>query len=222
MFEKYNSGSGHVQSNADAIPDGSPSQRTFSSNVKRVSVSDLIGIDLPSRDVTNMLLDSYLKHIHWFIMVIHEPTLRAELDEITTYGTLQTTRLSFLSLILVILAFGSNYITDGDAGSLGPTFDRHNTEKTLIKKVEEKFLEICDSADIESIQTGLILSAYYVYLGHPKRASIVYDATLTCAKALGLHRESLWKGIDPLTKEIRRRVWWAVYAGDGYVELKFD
>lgn len=218
MFERYNSASG-VQSNADAIPDGSPMQKTSPNSMRRVPIFDLIGMDLPSREMTNLLLDSYLKHVHWFIMVIHEPTLRTELDEVLALGTIQPTRVSYLALILVILAFGSNYITDEEAQSLGPGFDRHGLEKRLVKKVEEKFLDICDSADIEAVQTGLILSAYYVYFGYPKRATIVYDATLTCTKALGLHRESLWEGVDPLTKEIRRRVFWAVYAGDGYASL---
>jgi hypothetical protein len=221
MFEKYNSASG-VRSNADAIPDGSPSQKNSPNTMRRVPISDLIGMDLPPRQTINLLLDCYLKYIHWFILVIHEPTLKTKLDEIMTSGTIQPTRLSSLALILVILAFGSNYITYEDAQALGPAFDRHSTEKTLIQKVEEKFLDICDCANVETVQTGLILSAYYVYFGKPNRATIVYDATLTCAKALGLHRESLWEGMDPLTKEIRRRVWWAVYAGDGYANLLLD
>ena len=218
MFEKYNSPTG-VRSIADAIPDSNTSHKATSNIRRRVPVSDLVGVDIPSRDITNLLLDSYLKSTHWFIMVIHEPTLRAELDEITTSGTVQQTRLSFVAVILVILAFGSKYMSDDDAQALGPGFDRYELEKTLIRKVEEKFLDICDSGDIESVQTGLLLSAYYVYFGKPNRASIVYDATLSCTKALGLHRESSWGEIDTLTREIRRRVWWAVYAGDGYVNL---
>jgi hypothetical protein len=184
--------------------------------MRRVPVSDLIGMDLPPREITNLLLDSYLKYVHWFIMVIHEPTIRAELDDIMTYGTVRPMRLSFLALIFVILAFGSNYVTDDDAQSLGPGFDRYSIEKKLIRKVEDKYLDICDSSDIECVQTGLLLSAYFVYFGKPKRATVVYDSTLTCAKILGLHRESLWGELDPLPREIRRRVWWAVYAGDGY------
>jgi hypothetical protein len=125
-------------------------------------------------------------------MVIHEPTFRAELDEITTSGTLQKTRLSFVALTLVIPAFGSKYFSNNDAQILGLDFDRHSLERTLIRKVEERFLDICDSVDIESVQMELLLSAYHVYFGKPKRASIVYDATLTCAKALGFHKESSW------------------------------
>jgi hypothetical protein len=216
MFEKYNSAAG-VRCVADAIPDGRVSHA--SPNISKVSVFDLVGMDLPPREITTILLNTYFKSTHWFIMVIHEPTFRTELDGITTSGTLQHTQISFVALTLVILAFGSKHISDDDAQSLGPEFDRHCLERALIRKVDERFLDICESGDIESVQTGLLLSAYHVYFGKPKHASIVYDATLTCAKALGLHNESSWGEIDSVTREIRRRVWWAVYAGDGHVGL---
>ena len=184
-------------------------------NDGRVSVFSLIGIDLPCQAIVNLLLDNYLKSVHFFITVIHEPTFRSELDMIVSSGSLQQSRLSFLVLVLVVLAFGSSYASEDAARKLSPGYERESLKKMLIKTAERHFLDIFDHLDIEAVQAGLILSTYYSYFGQPRRGYVAFGATLTAAKAMCLQREALWGDIDPLTREIRRRAWWAVYAGDG-------
>ena len=93
-------------------PGGSPDQTTSAqSHETLIAVSDLIGMDLPPGEVINVLFDSYLNSVYWFMMVFHEPTFRKELEGIITTGHVQQRRLSFLILVLVILANGAKYVS---------------------------------------------------------------------------------------------------------------
>ena len=184
------------------------------SGYERIMLTELIGMKLPPRQIIYFLLDNYLNSVHWFVIVFHEPTLREELDQIVTSGSVQKSRLSFLTLILVILVMGAKYANHDIASQICPGFSITDLESKLIAKVEEKFLDIFDNVDIESVQTGVLLATYYVYHSKPTRAYVVVGATLKSAKALGLNRESNWGTIDILSREIRRRAWWALYAAD--------
>ncbi len=82
-------------------------------------------------------------------------------------------------------------------------------------KVEEKFLDIFDEGDIESVQVSILLASYYLYHRRPKRAFAVIGAGLKSAQALGLHQEPSWGQINSVTRELRRRVWWARFVADG-------
>jgi len=181
-------------------------------------VSDLIGCELPSPAVTTMLFDIFMKSVHWFMIVFHEPTLRAELEEIMRTGHVQQSKFSLLVLVMVILAIGAKYATKDDVQSCGcPDLDLASLQSNLMRKIEEKLLEVLDQDDIGSVQVCILLSSIYLYHRRPKRCFVVVGAAMKAAQALGLHRESTWGCIDPVEREVRRRVWWALFVCEACV-----
>lgn len=214
MFEDSSSAPA-ASSEADAIPDGAPKELTISQAGERVAVLDLIGIELPPPGIATMLFDSYLKNIHRFQLLINEATFRIEFDKLIYSGTIQPRRMSFLMLTLAILAMGCVTVSDRDVRELSPCLDRRQLQKKLVQKLDERFLEMFDEGDIEAIQAGTILCTYYgFYEALPRRAYVVLGACLKSAMAQGLHKESTWGDIPPMTRELRRRAWWALYTSE--------
>ncbi len=148
-------------------------------------------------------------------MVFHQPTFRAEMDEIMTSGLVSPHRLSFLMLVLLVLAMGAKYAAKNDTQEHCSTIELANIQSTLMSRVEESFLDIFDESSIESVQISVLLASYYLYHRRPKRAFAVIGAGVKSAQALGLNQESLWGHVSVVGKEVRRRAWWALFVADG-------
>ena len=176
-------------------------------------------MDLPPPHITGLLLDDFLSSVHWFVLTFHEPTLRAELETVLTLGSLQPSRLPFLILVLTILLFGSKYTNKDALEELDPDFDLDRLRSRLLRTIEQNFLDIFEEGEVEGVQAGVLLTTYYFYHARPKRAYVVLGASLKSAKAMGLFKESKWVRVDLVTREIRKRAWWALYAADQYVSF---
>jgi hypothetical protein len=152
----------------------------------------------------------------WFMMVFHQPTFRAEMDEIVTSGSVPRHRLSFLILFLLTLAMGAKYVTQSDTEEHFSTLDVSVLESKLMSKIEERFLDIFDGSDVESVQISVLLASHYLYHRRPKKAFAVIGAGVKSAQALGLNQEISWGQLSVVDREVRRRAWWALFVADGY------
>lgn len=178
-------------------------------------------MDLPSRRVVDFIFDKYLESVHWFMMVFYQPSLQAEMNEIITSGLVPRRRTSFLMLVLLILAMGAKYACQSDTGEHIPISELTDLQTKFLEKVEERFLDVFNEGDIESVQISILLSSYYLYHRQPKKGFAVIGAGVKSAQALGLHQENSWGQINPITREVRRRVWWALVVADGLVSPLF-
>ena len=148
------------------------------------------------------------------MMVLHEPTFRAELEDLSSTGFIQSHRLPFLVLVLLVLAISAKYASNNTSSKHAPEFGWLSLHSKLISKVEEKFFHVFDKADIESVQICILLGSHYIYHGQPKRAFVLLGTALKSAEASGLYKESTWGPMDSITREVRRRVWCTLYGSD--------
>ncbi|EXJ88063.1 hypothetical protein A1O1_04991 [Capronia coronata CBS 617.96] len=210
---------------ADAIPDGAALERapiTRREGDKLLPISDLLGFPLPPSQTTTVLFDTYIRSVHWFLMIVHAPSLKADLEEILRSGRAHYRQKSLLYLIAVILAFGAGYASDEPVlESQLSGIDLRSLQSRLVKVIEANLLEIMDMADVTSVQTCLLLSWFYLYNRRPKRCFILSAAALRGAQVLCLHRESSWGNISTIEREVRRRLWWALYTCEGFTALTF-
>ena len=51
-------------------------------------------------------------------------------------------------------------------------------------------------------------------LGYTNAAQQLFGGSVALALLHGLHHEPTYFGLDPITTEMRRRVWWILYTGD--------
>lgn len=202
----------------NVIPGGSPiGKPSVWTNEPGVPISHLIGRELPSREATDLLFETYFSSFHWFMLVCHEPSLRADFERLRVTGAIPPRRLPFLLLVLAVLAVGTVYTTETTAQARCPGLDLQILQSEIMSLIEEKFFTLFDQENIESIQVCILIGAIYLFHGQPKRAFMVLGAAWKGAQALNLNRESAWTNLDPITREVWRRVWLAIYIYDGFV-----
>lgn len=219
VFKTHNSPL-ELNETADAIPAGS--QRTGPVSRYRdqlIPVSDLIGTDLPSQGVVDFLFKRYLESVHWFMMVFYQPSLQAEMNEIVSSGVVPRRRISFLLLVLLILSMGAKYASHNDIEKHIPMAELNDLQAKFLIAVEERFLDIFNEGEIEAVQIAILLSSYYLYHRQPKKGFAIIGAGVKSAQAMGLHQESSWGQISHITREVRRRNWWALVVADGSVQV---
>jgi hypothetical protein len=218
MFKSHSSPVG-IEDTTDAIPAGTKRTVTSASQRQRLlQVSDVIGgMPLPPQHIIDFLFAKYLESVHWFMLVFHQPSLQAEMNEIVTTGLVPRHRIPFLVLVLLILGMGARYARESDSGQPVPNTELSKIETKLLFKVEEKFLDVFGEGTIEAVQISSLLASYYLYHRQTKKAFAVVGAGVKSAQAQGLHHEPSWGQIDPVAREVRKRAWWALVVADGSV-----
>jgi hypothetical protein len=213
LFKEHNS-TARLTHTVDAIPGGSPDARSHDTGGHYLTIQDVLGSDLPPPHVIDFCLDSYLDAVHWFMILFHEPSLRAGIQELVTTGSVRADRVSFLILVALVIAVGAKYATRREAEEKCPGFDLDSLGSRFIRKTEERLLDVFDEAHIEAIQIAIILSSYYIYHSRPNRSLAMNGSAQKLALSMGLHKESSWKMHDPIAREVWRRLCWALYTAE--------
>jgi hypothetical protein len=213
LFKEHSS-TARLTHTADAIPGGSPDSKSNDAGIHYFSIQDVLGSSLPPPHVTEFCLESYLDAVHWFMILFHEPSLRAGIEDLAKTGYVREDRVSFLILVALVIAVGAKYAAKRDAEARCPGFDLENLGNTLIRKTEERLLDVFDEAHIEAIQIAIILSSYYIYHSRPNRSLAMNGSAQKLAFTMGLHKESSWKMHDPIVREVWRRLCWALYTAE--------
>lgn len=67
---------------------------------------DMMGMDLPPTHVTDFLINTYMVSVHWFMMVLHEPTFMADYRSIVASGVVPQRKAGFVVLFMMVLTIG--------------------------------------------------------------------------------------------------------------------
>lgn len=177
----------------------------------------------PPRQVADFLVSVCINHGTDAFFYFDQGRFLAELDEFYTNPSspLRSDN-SFVCLALATFALGSQWTTlvRPDSSSTGMRLDEgdpgrmfHNHAKTLIP-------DITDRPCLRSIQAPFIMGVYllpasaigssYVYMGLALRKALAFD----------LHLNTDDPSIDEREREVRRRLWWAIYSLERYVGYK--
>lgn len=170
---------------------------------------------LPPEPVMLSFLQEYFTSVHWFSLVIYEPTFRPLFDSVRKGHALPSQR-PFLLLLSVVLGLGAWYRGQRSHSAGEPSAaDSKDWSRKLIANAESQIIEILDQSSVTAVQTLILLGSFFVYHGRPNLSFSLLGATVKSAHAAGLHKRSTT--LDALQDEERRRVWWTIYTWDRYV-----
>lgn len=175
------------------------------------------GVRLPSKRNLDFLIDSYLKSVHWFMMLFHERSFRTRYEEFLAKGIQSKADVSFYQLLLVVCILGCQYREDDSV----PDQDLNLTDfqEKALEYFEMNIMSICEDSELTSIQICVLLGSFYLYTGRPNLGFVILGSGIRCAHALGLHRESSWPRMTQDLVEERRRVWWSLLIFDRFASI---
>lgn len=179
-------------------------------------VVHLLGIDLPPPSVVNALLDSYRDSVHWYLPVIHAPSLRARLRPIVESGLASRQQRPLLLLALIVLVIGARLISDDARATIARRdVSLDHVTSNMMAAVERCYLPAMDLITVDTIAYSYLLSIYYLWNRQTRPAFITMGTTIRAAQFIGLNREAQWGNIDAIEQEARRCAWWGVVIGAG-------
>ncbi|KAL4940378.1 hypothetical protein BDV06DRAFT_213535 [Aspergillus oleicola] len=164
---------------------------------------------LPPQDVAHHLLAQYHAHIHTTLPVLHWPTFMKEYDEVYRKGTLLGVTREWAAVLFGVFACGILHTLDPNREEKGKEFVR--TSCGVIDVWQDNFT--LDQA------RAALLASIFLYEVNAKSASWVWNGSaVKVAQEIGLHLES---GPWPVLEgEMRKRVWWGMYAWDRLMALE--
>lgn len=196
--------------------------RTFdqaSASSRSLPIAEILGIDLPSREVTDALVDAYFYTVHWFSLVIYEPSFRVRYTIIMDRGLASPSDRGFLLLLLMIMVMGCWYGSGVLPAETVSTFNLDVARTAFLKIVSQNFMDLIDEDCLEFVQLSVLLGSYWLYWGRPRSSFSLLGAATKSAQAMELHRD-LDHRLSSQDTEERKRVWWTIYTWDRY-ELSY-
>lgn len=174
--------------------------------------SDLSQI-APSLDFRNVsestFVDAYFQHYHSNYPFIHEPTFRAQFQDVTAWSQSH----SWSMLRNTVLAIGAWCI--GDEYSV---IDNYFYQK--VARLSED-ASVFERGNLAIVQALLLLSNYAQKCNRPNTGWNYLGLAVRMAISIGLHKEFPNWEISLLQREMRRRVWWGLFIFDSGASITF-
>lgn len=166
---------------------------------------------LPERHVTDHILKSYYSSIHTIIPLMHWPTFAAEVEEAYKMGSLDRIPAVWCSFFFGVLAIGVLFSTE-------PFVGRPHKGKEWMEQSRMLTDLWNDDFTIDHAKCALLISIFLLEMNLKSAAWTWLGAATRIAQDLGLHIETgPWPTVEG---EMRRRVWWAIYAWDRLLGLE--
>ncbi|KAL7930663.1 fungal-specific transcription factor domain-containing protein [Trichoderma chlorosporum] len=146
-------------------------------------------------------IDDYFSLYHRSYPIIHEATFRAQLMEIIP----RPSGNAWQVLLYVVAALGA----------WSTATQRTDAHTGLFEAAKARFsIDLLETGNLVLVQALTLMSNYSQMGNKPNSSYNYYGLARRIAMGIGLHKEfSAWQ-LNPLVVEMRRRVWWCLYAFD--------
>lgn len=184
-----------------------------------MAVYQLFNFDLPPETTLDSMLDTYMRAVHWFMLLFHEPSFRLRYEGLMARGIQSRADSRFSLFVLTIWILGCQYMSKDDPSHLA--FDAKTFQRAALRHLEANLMFLFEDSELESVQVCVLLGSFYLYTGRPNLGFVVLGSGIRCAFALGLHRESSWPSMTQESHEDRKRVWWALFIFDRFASIVY-
>ena len=166
--------------------------------------------ELPPKTLADHLLAQYFNCIHSVLPVLHWPIFMAEYEKVYRSGSLLGISNEWAAVLFGVFACGAIHTNELDREEQGKKYIR--TSCGIIDVWHDNF-------NLDRARAAL-LASIFLYEVNSKSASWVWiGSAVRVAQEMGLHIESgPWPAVEG---EMRKRVWWGLYAWDRFVMPKY-
>lgn len=163
----------------------------------------------PPRHIADMLLDCYFFTVHPSFPIIAKIPFMQQYEMFYTGSDLQPTKrwLTILNLVFALAAKFAQLVSKPwvlEANSPMVYFTR-------ARKLSFTENQLLEHPNLQQVQVEGLTAFFLMAIGHINRSWRACGVSVRSAIALGINLRSESKETSNLSKEIRYRVWWAIY-----------
>lgn len=177
-------------------------------------VWQLESISRPSVELVDKLIEVYSMRAHWFMLLLHLPSLKARIRGLWATKTWHRSDAGTVLVILAVIALGALCTPKDDHSLAQLASEQYDCSMSsladiLVAEVKEHLLDLLGDCSVQSVQLCMVLCRYYANVGNSGIAWSLVGMASRNAYAAGLHLEPT-DFSDPVHNENRRRIWLAV------------
>jgi hypothetical protein len=167
--------------------------------------------ELPPKHIADHILQSYYATVHAVIPILHWPTFEREYEDVYKGGSLERIPPVWTSLLFAVLAVG--VLHSNESSFIRPQKGKEYIEKSL------SLIDLWNDEFVVDHARAAILTSIFLFEMNIKSAAWTWLASsVRISQDMGLHLETgPWPTIEG---EMRRRVWWGIYAWDRLISLE--
>lgn len=167
-------------------------------------------LEYPPRDVAQQLFTAYMTRVHPTFPIVGKVNLTAQFNKFIT-GHVNKPPNKWLAIVNMIFAIAAKYAHLIQADWRGDDRDH------LIYFTRARLLSIGNDAlfqhpDLQDIQIVSLMSLYFMCISQINRAWNVAGLAVRWSTSLGLNMRNDSTELKNPLKEIRYRLWWALYS----------
>lgn len=201
---------------SNSLAMSSPSALIFDGSFLSLGGNELFS--LPSRIISDRMVDSYFKLSHPLNTYLHEHSFRRRYEllwirESQGGEEAKESNMAWFGVINMVFAFGADHTKPFPWAATGPT-QFYKLAKTLV------FSSIFQAASIERVQALLLIGQYLHASLELDNARTVVSLAIRMAQNLGLHLNTTCSNLETIDKEVCKRVWWGCFTLDCLLSMK--
>lgn len=195
---------------ADADPDFKVNESSYHLDDMSIFTYDAVDpYEMPTPGAANHLFAAYMERVHPSFPIVGRLNLTGQFRKLLS-GTVQSPPDRWLAILNMIFAIGAKYSHLVNADWRGDERDH------LIYFTRARLLSIDSEAifqhpDLQQIQVLGLMSFYLLCVGQVNRSWILNGFAIRQANALAMNVRNDSANLKNSLKEIRYRVWWALY-----------
>ncbi|KAG9248607.1 fungal-specific transcription factor domain-containing protein [Calycina marina] len=161
--------------------------------------------------VLNSLIDAYFDIIHSDFLVLHEPSFREAYENFCSSSS--GTDPAWLCTLLCVLIL---------ACRVAPISIPDEMEKKWWGHVRNLLPTIMFTSNLLSVQAILLVALHLHNTSHRDACWNITGVAVRIAFAIGLHRDDIQSIQSPLSRELRKQLWWTLYAFEQFQVSSYD
>ncbi|KAJ9301169.1 transcriptional regulator family: Fungal Specific TF [Paecilomyces variotii] len=181
----------------------------FLDDIELSVAGDIDPYQLPSQAVADKLLNSYFNVVHPTFPIVGKVTFMHQYRLFYSKPSVRPGN-KWLAILNLIFALAAKYTTLIEETWRGPDSD-HFVYFTRACQLSINKAPLLAHPDLQQVQVEGLMSFYFLTIGQVNRSWRICGGAVRSAVAMGINLRSESKVISSTSKEIRYRVWWALY-----------
>jgi hypothetical protein len=170
-------------------------------------------LELPEPAVSNELVEAYFAHAHASFPVLHETSFRATYELWSQVNTDDKTSACWSVTLLCVCLLGRK---------AGHAQISNKQETSWWQQIQIHLPTVLFTTDIAALQALMLVALHLHHTSHRDACWNLTGAAVRIAYAIGLHSDDTTAQLPPLTRELRKSVWWTLVAFEQLLVSSLD